>query len=1030
MNKIIAFVMLNCLVLGVFAILTPKYSHAQCISSFPYAQDFEASAGGFVAGGNTSFAYGTPAGTTINAAASGTKAWKTNLTGLYNNNETGYVQSPCFNLSSFGASQIPMLSLKIWYNCEANWDNANIKYSTNNGSTWQVLGTTGTWYNKQGSTMFGPMMEDSWNDNSNGWRYVRQNLSALASQSNVIFRIYFSSDPIYPSGDGFAFDDFSIFDFSPVVDLALNGASNNQVSGCVLVGNAIISTVISNVGGATVSNFGVSYSVNGTAPVTETVTASIAPNASINYTFATPYTIGAPNTYNIVVTNSAANDINPNNNAASTFFVSSPNVTNYPYLENFENGSGGFFKGGYSSFTLSTPQPYYIFNAAASGTKIWTTAPTFPYFNDDRGYVQSPCFNFSNFSASSVPTLGLKVWYDCETAYDNANVKYSTNGGSTWQLLGSGVSAAWYNRLAGSISGPIAEDCWNGDGVQGSQGWLSKKQDLSFLKGQANVIFRIHFNADGIANVGDGFAFDDFSVYDNASFIDATTVKSSFPNISNCGLAGNVPLSITLKNTGATTLTNIPVSYKINGGVAVNEVFNTTLNPNDTATYVFTTQINVANNGVYRAEASANMPNDGDLTNNKAEAYINNSFLVSSFPYLENFEASNGNFYVASDSCSFEWGEPNSQALNTAASGTKAWKTRLTSNYSSNDRGFVQSPCFDMSAITNPKIGLKIYYGCETNWDNANIKYSTDGGITFRVLGGVSPTWYNTPRANVSGPMKQDSWSGNGMNGSPGWVAVSNFEPALAGKSSVIFRICFSSDGSTTPGGGFAFDDFSVTNLPTQLSPFVLRTPTASQLINVQGGGASTATISWQKTSSNTPQPITYTWLTDAVGGNFANPTFATGSNNAGSDTTLTFTYTALDSLLAARGLAVGDTLKLIHTVRATNGAISRFANAPFELQLRRGLLNVGLENIELSQGITISPNPSTELTHIVFATKPSQSMAVNITDAMGKTIFTQKYTSISSQKIPINTKNMAKGIYFIHINSGTQNATKKLVVQ
>jgi hypothetical protein len=185
MNKI--FIVLTALV-SVFG-----YSAtAQCVNTFPYTQDFEASAGGFTAGGFTSFAHGTPAGSTINAAASGTKAWKTNLQGVYNNNETGYVQSPCFDLTAFAPNQVPMLSLKVWYNAEEKWDNANIKYSTNGGTTWQLLGATSSrWYNTPASSMFGPMMEDGWNGNSNGWRYVRQTLQPLAGQNNVISHLFY-----------------------------------------------------------------------------------------------------------------------------------------------------------------------------------------------------------------------------------------------------------------------------------------------------------------------------------------------------------------------------------------------------------------------------------------------------------------------------------------------------------------------------------------------------------------------------------------------------------------------------------------------------------------------------------------------------------------------------------------------------------------------------------------------------------------------------------------------------------------------
>lgn len=53
------------------------------ISSFPYSQNFEAGNGSWIGGGlSSSWAWGTPSGTVINSAASGQRAWVTNLGGI------------------------------------------------------------------------------------------------------------------------------------------------------------------------------------------------------------------------------------------------------------------------------------------------------------------------------------------------------------------------------------------------------------------------------------------------------------------------------------------------------------------------------------------------------------------------------------------------------------------------------------------------------------------------------------------------------------------------------------------------------------------------------------------------------------------------------------------------------------------------------------------------------------------------------------------------------------------------------------
>ena len=53
---------------------------------------------------------GGPVAKKINKAASGKKAWVTNLDGDYKNNETGYLFSPCFNI---GRMKNPTLECKM-----------------------------------------------------------------------------------------------------------------------------------------------------------------------------------------------------------------------------------------------------------------------------------------------------------------------------------------------------------------------------------------------------------------------------------------------------------------------------------------------------------------------------------------------------------------------------------------------------------------------------------------------------------------------------------------------------------------------------------------------------------------------------------------------------------------------------------------------------------------------------------------------------------------------------------------------------
>lgn len=121
------------------------------ISSFPYSEDFEANDGYWYTDGiRSSWQYGTPAAPKITTAASGQKAWVTNLTGNYNDDELSYLYSPCLDMS---ALKEPYFSFKLALdieNCgEILCDAAYVDYTTD-GEIWERLGEYGegtNWYN-------------------------------------------------------------------------------------------------------------------------------------------------------------------------------------------------------------------------------------------------------------------------------------------------------------------------------------------------------------------------------------------------------------------------------------------------------------------------------------------------------------------------------------------------------------------------------------------------------------------------------------------------------------------------------------------------------------------------------------------------------------------------------------------------------------------------------------------------------------------------------------------------------------------
>lgn len=204
---------------------------AQCVASFPYDEDFEAAQAWTVAGTNSDWAWGTPAGTFINSAGGGTKSWVAGgLTGAgYNLSEQAYLLSPCFD---FSAMVNPWIQFKIFWECEYHYDGMVLQSTINNGATWVNVGAYGdavnclnqNWYNYANINWLTSIsVKHGWSGRTqatqgscqggNGsldWVVASHCLNGLAGQPQVQFRFLFGSGTTCNGYDGVALDDIHI----------------------------------------------------------------------------------------------------------------------------------------------------------------------------------------------------------------------------------------------------------------------------------------------------------------------------------------------------------------------------------------------------------------------------------------------------------------------------------------------------------------------------------------------------------------------------------------------------------------------------------------------------------------------------------------------------------------------------------------------------------------------------------------------------------------------------------------------------
>jgi hypothetical protein len=124
--------------------------------------------------------------------------------------------------------QDPWVASRVWWNSEFSWDGVVMEYSTDEGASWNEVGSVNdpiNWYTDStinglvaaGLSGNGWTGRQSSNNGSNGWIQASHDISFLGGVPSVRFRFHFGSDASV-TDDGFAFDNFGIGEL-PTVDL-------------------------------------------------------------------------------------------------------------------------------------------------------------------------------------------------------------------------------------------------------------------------------------------------------------------------------------------------------------------------------------------------------------------------------------------------------------------------------------------------------------------------------------------------------------------------------------------------------------------------------------------------------------------------------------------------------------------------------------------------------------------------------------------------------------------------------------------
>ncbi|MBL7725624.1 MAG: S8 family serine peptidase [Chitinophagaceae bacterium] len=546
----------------------------------------------------------------------------------------------------------------------------------------------------------------------------------------------------------------SISDNDLKVDVIVSpAASGREFTSTALSNTTAITIRIKNLDDNVSSgNINVSYSINGGAAVNEVITspiADIAAGGSIDHTFTTTANLSVVGTYSIQVTASKASDPVTTNNSLTKVFKQLDNQPilsgQLPWLDNFESaavqtiitdqmGLSGRDRYDFINNTVYGQARTFINTGIAySGTKAIT-------LDQDRyvtgGNVDSLTGTF-NLATFNTATDDIRI----DFRYKNHGQK-SNAANKVW--IRGNENDSWvevYDLYANQNPA---------DGSYKLSGSIEVSDSLAAHSQVFSSSFQVRWGQWGEYLTADdlyaaGYTFDDIRIYRAVDDIQLVSIDT--PYTVSCGLNTTVPVKATVRNTSNAVINNIPVVLRVNGVVIATETI-ASIPASSALQYTFTATADLSATGDHSIEVWTALVTDNYKENDTARITANNLPLVTTFPYLQNFESGNGSWYAGGTRNTWEYGTPVSPRINRAASGSKAWKTNIAGYYNDEEYSYLYSPCFNISSMTNPTLSLSIAMDIEdcgaVLCDAAWVEYSADG-ITWTKLGttGQGTNWYN-----------------------------------------------------------------------------------------------------------------------------------------------------------------------------------------------------------------------------------------------------------------------------------------------
>ncbi|OIP01569.1 MAG: hypothetical protein AUJ98_03940 [Bacteroidetes bacterium CG2_30_33_31] len=281
---------------------------------------------------------------------------------------------------------------------------------------------------------------------------------------------------------------------------------------------------------------------------------------------------------------------------------------------------------------------------------------------------------------------------------------------------------------------------------------------------------------------------------------DASVYALVQPSITYAAVTTTKVVEAVIRNFGTDSITSMNIGYKYGNNSPVIVAWTGVIPVGGSMNYTFTTPFTVQAGNLPLKVFTAYTP-DLDNTNDTLYSSFTGMPLLN-LTYNDNFDGPIN--YWAEDGNVWQHGMPAQVSLNSAHSAPNAWMTKLASNYPDAADANLYSAFFNMTNVTNATLKFWHKYKISSS-DGGNVQYSTDGGLTWILLGYIgdpyATNWYTS---NVGG---NHFFSGQ----QTGWVqSTYDLTSLLTTLTTPIqFRFHFMSNASGNDEG-WLVDDFSI----------------------------------------------------------------------------------------------------------------------------------------------------------------------------------------------------------------------------